>query len=146
MFWAFCCAKMVIMKTCTMCNQEKPIEAFQIDNRLKSGRRGRCKACAYQASKASRTKHDNAWKQQLLWKFKITPEDYLAMLERQGGVCAICKRPPGKRRLAVDHDHSCCPGVPTCGACVRGLLCSGCNTKIEWTELHYTTLQSYLNS
>jgi hypothetical protein len=49
------------------------------------------------------------------------------MLVRQGGGCAICRRDNGKRLLAVDHDHACCPGERTCGKCVRGLLCDGCN-------------------
>jgi len=63
-----------------------------------------------------------------LYKYKMTPEDYLAIFEKQGGVCAICKNPErDKRRLAVDHDHSCCSGVNTCGKCVRGLICHRCN-------------------
>ncbi len=45
---------------------------------------------------------------------------YDAMLEEQGGCCAICRRPPGKHGLNVDHDH-------VTGA-VRRLLCSNCNT------------------
>lgn len=30
-------------------------------------------------------------------------------------------------RLVVDHDHTCCPGATSCGACVRGLICHHCN-------------------
>jgi len=54
---------------------------------------------------------------------------YRTMLEAQGGGCAICggQNRGGSRRLAVDHDHSCCPGERTCGKCVRGLLCDTCN-------------------
>jgi N12 class adenine-specific DNA methylase len=52
-------------------------------------------------------------------------QEYDAMLEQQGGVCAICSRPEqakGIDRLAVDHDH-------VTGK-VRGLLCSSCNRGI----------------
>jgi hypothetical protein len=53
---------------------------------------------------------------------------YDRLLEIQGGRCAICQRAKGiARRLAVDHDHSCCPELPACGKCVRGLLCKTCN-------------------
>lgn len=44
------------------------------------------------------------------------------MLEAQGGVCAICRRPSDPAPLHVDHDHR-------TGA-IRGLLCSPCNTAI----------------
>lgn len=49
----------------------------------------------------------------------FTAEAYDAMLEAQGGGCAICGNPPKSRRLHVDHDHK-------TGA-VRGLLCHRCN-------------------
>ena len=55
----------------------------------------------------------------------ITVERYEECLNKQGGTCAIC-RIPGKR-LAMDHDHSCCPGRRACGDCFRGLLCTRCN-------------------
>lgn len=71
---------------------------------------------------------------QLMDRFHLTPEEYDAMLERQGGVCAICSSPPPtggrNRNLAVDHDRNCCPGPKSCGECVRGLLCSNCNVAI----------------
>ena len=49
----------------------------------------------------------------------LTEAEYSAMLERQGGVCAICKEKPKGSRLAVDHIH----GTDK----VRGLLCNLCN-------------------
>src|ERR1700722_1104896 len=64
----------------------------------------------------------------LLMSYGISIEDYNRMLSEQGGVCAICKLPPGGKRksrtihLAVDHCH-------TTGK-VRALLCSHCNVGI----------------
>jgi hypothetical protein len=74
--------------------------------------------------------------------YNITLEQYNQMLENQNGVCYICQKPEEKRawqsgkimRLAVDHDHSCCPGDRSCGKCVRGLLCHMCNTMIGLLE------------
>ncbi len=59
--------------------------------------------------------------------YGITIERYEAMLETQGGVCAICKKPETTankatglpRDLAVDHCHG--------KGHVRALLCSRCN-------------------
>jgi hypothetical protein len=63
--------------------------------------------------------------------YNLTEQDYLDLLASQGGVCAICGGDdPGTKKggWAVDHDHSCCPGKKSCGACVRGLLCRPCNS------------------
>ncbi len=69
--------------------------------------------------------------------YGITPEDHAELLAFQNGLCAICGPVTGNRgatkALSVDHDHKCCPtgSVPvSCGRCVRGLLCSTCNTFI----------------
>jgi hypothetical protein len=40
-----------------------------------------------------------------LKKYGIDENGYQAILRYQDGVCKICKRPPGKIRLAVDHLH-----------------------------------------
>ena len=75
----------------------------------------------------------------------MTLEQYDALLSAQGGVCAICSRPPTKQFLAVDHDHACCPGSRTCGQCVRGLLCGHCNRQLGWVEKWLAPLLAYIN-
>lgn len=75
----------------------------------------RCKTCSNVAGHASRLKGE----------YGIDAATYEALLELQGGCCAICGRRPKTKRLAVDHDHS-------TGA-VRGLLCpgdDGCNHRL----------------
>lgn len=68
-------------------------------------------------------------------KYGITIEQYEQLLESQGGGCAICAAPePSNRRLAVDHDHACCPSEKTCGNCIRGLLCITCNVWLGFYE------------
>jgi len=49
----------------------------------------------------------------------ITQELYDQLLSNQDSKCAICRRPPGRQYLAVDHDHE--TGE------IRGLLCGTCN-------------------
>lgn len=63
-------------------------------------------------------------------RYGMTPEDYEALVESQGGVCAICGQSETAtdpkvgtiRSLAVDHCHQ--------TGRVRGALCFRCNTTI----------------
>lgn len=56
-------------------------------------------------------------------KFGLTPEQYDAMLQAQGGRCAICRRRPTNGiSLHVDHEHR--------TKRVRGLLCFRCNNAL----------------
>lgn len=79
-----------------------------------------CPTCKRAALKLSREKaHERA----ILAKYGVSPEDYRAVLEGQGGKCAICQKATGKtRRLAVDHDHATDE--------FRGLLCGTCNHRL----------------
>lgn len=65
-----------------------------------------------------------------LARIGLTVAQYENLLSKQNGVCALCKQPPKRIRLAVDHDHKCCPGDKICGKCIRGLLCSTCNVYV----------------
>lgn len=80
----------------------------------------RCRPCA--SSKAHQKRVGET--------FGLQPGQYAALLAHQGGRCFICHRRPVSKRLAVDHDHSCCPGPTSCGKCVRGLLCRNCNRDV----------------
>ena len=61
----------------------------------------------------------------LRYRYGMDVEHYERMLDSQGGVCAICERPPtdentrGRGVLFVDHDHD--------SDRVRALLCNDCN-------------------
>lgn len=59
-----------------------------------------------------------------LEKYHLSPVQ-LDMVLRTG--CLICG---AEERLTIDHDHSCCPGAGSCGSCVRGCLCNGCNVAL----------------
>ena len=99
-------------KVCRNCGQTKPLSQFR---RNRTSIRTECFPC----------NQLDVRRRNLKKNYGITVEEYDALLEKQGGVCAICKRPPKKVRLAVDHDHG-----QTGRESVRGLLCWICNKKI----------------
>ena len=93
-------------------------------------------ALSYQCRKCNKDKHRLA-------NYGITVEQYDRLLTEQGGGCAICGgQCSSGRSLAVDHDHACCPGQRSCGACVRGLLCSECNQAIGKFEDDVSRLEA----
>jgi hypothetical protein len=75
---------------------------------------------------------ETKWAYDLKLRHGLTPAEWLAMREAQGGQCYLCQRPLSMNSKAahIDHDHSCCPQGYSCGSCRRGLACSGCNTGI----------------
>ena len=113
----------------------------QVSTQKKVDRRTRgcqCGGCVDCAKRIAYNLSQHEWYQANKRRIKLaakglTLEQYDAMLEAQGGGCAICGREPGEERvnvLAPDHDHKCCPGTRSCGKCIRGLLCLRCNTGI----------------
>lgn len=152
-------------KECSRCGTNKPRSEYHLDKKRRDGLFPYCIDCRREytgtqrmvAATLSKQEYDkqrrdtinadpvlrgekalanrNRW---LVSKYGISLEDYDRLLEKQGGVCALCERTPeevqaGKTRggyikpLCVDHDHDCCPTHITCGNCVRQLLCHFCN-------------------
>lgn len=116
---------------CVKCKKTLPRQDFAlVTRRGKPPRRAaRCRSCLAEDRRGQESRKRDT--DRILWeRYHLTPERYQEILSAQNGVCAICFRPPGKTRLSVDHDHSCCPGIGSCGRCIRGLLHRTCNTGI----------------
>ena len=77
------------------------------------------------------------WEYHILSTYGISRQDYMQILEAQGGRCDICQRLPDKQRLHIDHSHR--------SGEVRGLLCSLCNRALGWMEKHREVAQKYLD-
>lgn len=107
---------------CSGCEKYRLLRFF---GTKQGGYYSRCKPCARaqrHSTKVAKT-------------YGITAGDYAAIKASQGGRCAICQVATGAARaLAVDHDHACCAGKTSCGKCVRGLLCSRCNTMLGFAR------------
>lgn len=63
----------------------------------------------------------NSYRAKLKKAFKLSMEEYEAMVVAQDGKCKICRR-RSEQRLDVDHDHV--------TDRIRGLLCRQCNTAL----------------
>ncbi len=118
------------MKTCRKCRRELPLTMFCVNRKALDGLQGQCRGCtaaAHRAAVAADPRY--VQRKRLKQRYNMTLEQYDALLEKQGGVCAICHQPDW-RELSVDHDHRCCADDSSCGNCVRGLLCDACNRSI----------------
>lgn len=118
-------------KLCPMCKEWLPHDSFakhkSLNHQAKYALRAYCKPCerSLHAPRALLVRNT-----MLKRRYGLTHEEYEAMLSRQNGCCAICKKPEtidntrrGKpSRLAVDHCHA--------TGKVRGILCSACNRGI----------------
>lgn len=134
---------------CNKCGQDKLLSEFRSHGGKRAGRlRSDCKACeqAYRSSDEYKRKQKEYFSspeyaekrkkrydpekekyQKIKSMYKLSREQYDAMVAQQGNACKICKK---ARPLHIDHDHSCCSGNKSCGKCVRGLLCADCNRAI----------------
>ncbi len=115
-------------KKCSKCKSIKSIDDFYPDFKRPDKLRPDCKVCNSASNKiwADKNKEKIATTSRLTHlqrRYGLTPDDYLAMYEDQGGCCAICGsdeyRGEDKCSFAIDHCHN--TGE------IRGLLCNKCN-------------------
>lgn len=91
-----------------------------------------CDECRLAANKYRRQKRNQdveflGYDPRRFKRHNITKDQYEKMLKKHNGNCWICKE---KKAIHIDHDHLCCKGGWSCGKCIRGVLCSNCNTAI----------------
>ena len=94
----------------------KPIEDFPKNKANSDGLGGYCKPCHNAKGKATYQRlYGGTREYHLRRRYGITGADFDAMVEAQGGTCAVCDQKPEH----VDHDHK--------TGKVRGILCFNCN-------------------
>lgn len=139
-------------KVCTKCGTVKPITEFWITDKERGYRRGPCKECdkehqrrqyadnaefrrkakenSARWQKANPRGYESQRRSSLKYIYGLTVQQWDAMLEAQGGKCALCgSEDHGRRafdgrfkRFMVDHCHK--------TGRVRGLLCHTCNVRV----------------
>lgn len=112
-----------LQSQCLKCQRSADNARYARDPRKREARKLRQRVYWKSLTVEQQRKHSR--KGYLKYFYGISPEQFAALLQAQGGVCAICSLPPkGKRTstLQVDHDHE--------TGHLRGLLCNECNTAL----------------
>lgn len=119
---------------CQICG---PVEVF-----LSEGKPPRCavKVREIGKRKRDRQKDPDRWEAVLGYhrhyarrrKFRLPKDGIERLIQQVGQQCEICSVGLTIETARIDHDHACCntPGRPTCGLCIRGILCNACNAGI----------------
>lgn len=147
------------MLKCSKCEKTKANSKFPIDERVSTGRSSWCRECRreYQKEYARarraepgylESRKDGARANRVGW-YGLSLDDYNQILEKQGGVCAGCGRPPVPgRNLDIDHIHQSqdkkrepWERAPM----VRGLLCHLCNRALGILRDRPETLMNLAN-
>lgn len=116
-------------KKCKRCEEVKSADLFPKVARARDGLHSWCKACMTWNTQRWRVnnpdytdKRSPIGERRYSRRYGLEPEDYFALLQSQGGGCAICGTLPkagAHGALHIDHDHT--------DGRVRGLLCRHCN-------------------
>jgi len=106
-----------VEKRCPECGETKRLEEFVINRTKNRELGGYCLPCHNAIVRENvELNHGSTRNFHLKARYGLTHDDVAAMVEAQGGKCAICKVKDAEH---VDHDHE--TGE------VRGILCFTCN-------------------
>ena len=125
------------MKYCARCETTQPLENFGRNRSARDGLTTYCRPCHNEAGKEALARAGGSREYHLRRRYGITGADVDAMVEAQGGTCAVCDGKPEH----VDHDHA--TGE------VRGVLCFNCNQALGNARDDITVLKglaAYLRS
>jgi hypothetical protein len=104
-------------KTCPRCERTLSLEAFAINRSNSRGISAYCLACHNEVVSENRVRnHGSTRNFHLKRRYGLTEDEVAAMVDAQGGTCAICRVEPAAQ---VDHDHD--------TELVREILCFTCN-------------------
>ena len=132
------------MKMCSACKEAKLVSEFCRNKSRSDGMNPYCKECMKARHRVWRKKNPEKIAAYGRARKKRNPTDRRVRLLKQygldkaiyskmGNACWICgglEPGYGKGNFHIDHDHACCPGIGSCGRCIRGLLCAACNTSL----------------
>lgn len=102
-------------KVCSTCGVFRPRSAYDADPTKPDGMRANCKPCRTVGR---------------LRKYSLTADEYEYVLLTQDYRCPMCNGPLDESTPHIDHDHGHCSGSTSCGLCVRGVTCNGCNSRL----------------
>lgn len=135
---------MALTKRCTTCAQVKPLTEYY-RARGATSYRPSCKTCTSAKRREAYRRlggSDVPYAQLLKREYDMSLAQYNAMVRKQAGRCAVCRRAETVRsrstgeirRLSVDHDH-------VTGA-IRALLCQRCNLLVWALEDNHIAIAS----
>src|SRR3990167_3756726 len=104
-------------KRCSKCGVATPLAIFSPDPKAPDKMNRWCRTCHKEQMRYRRYKVDDVQLQQMLQE-----------QDHRCGICQRCFEPDDA--TCVDHDHRCCSGEISCGACVRGIVHRACNRAI----------------
>lgn len=130
-----------MMLHCNRCKKFLPHTQFGSDKSRVSGKSIYCKRCRARLAKEQRIKkpRDKSHYERKR-RYGLSKEQYLSMIEQQGGKCAICETTEPSSAYAalyVDQDHS--------TGDIRGLLCWRCNIGIGYLKDDIALLQASID-